>query len=152
MSAAAVLESSRSCNLVHSMCHMLSLLHIYQPCTGLHELVRVLFLLLLWFADADADAVDDYDEMEEEEDEEEVVVLGGEGLTPAEVAEAEAAWGSTEAPRDAAGGAAPVKVLPLYGMLSKAKQDLVFGEVPDGYAATPPRCMADRFLPLSANQ
>eukprot|EP00873_Tetraselmis_striata_P001128 jgi/Tetstr1/421392/TSEL_000145.t1 len=82
--------------------------------------------------DADADAVDDYDEMEEEEDEEEVVVLGGEGLTPAEVAEAEAAWGSTEAPRDAAGGAAPVKVLPLYGMLSKAKQDLVFGEVPDG--------------------
>ena len=69
--------------------------------------------------------------MDEEEDE--VQVLGGEGMSPEDIAAAEAKW-------DALGPKAgeqgrddrKVRVLPLYGMLSKQKQDRVFGEVKEG--------------------
>lgn len=81
--------------------------------------------------------IDDFEQMEADEEadeeEEEVEILGGEGMTPEEVAQAEAKWDVVTG--NASGGRSEgmrVKVLPLYGILPKNKQDRVFGQVADG--------------------
>jgi ATP-dependent RNA helicase DHX37/DHR1 len=99
-------------------------------------------LLLAGLGDG-AGARDDYAELSADEEEEEVVVMGAEGLSPEEVAAAEAAFeaalpgGGAPAGKDAAGarpapGAAPVHVLPLYAALAPAAQARVFAPPPPG--------------------
>lgn len=84
-----------------------------------------------------------------DEEEEDVLVLGGEGLTPAQLKEMEKVWdaaGPTDSqnvfaetgPRGAAasseGRSGPgwLHVLPLYAMLPGALQERVFEPPPDG--------------------
>jgi ATP-dependent RNA helicase DHX37/DHR1 len=102
-------------------------------------------LLLAGLGDGDG-ARDDYAELSADEDEEEVVVMGAEGLSPEEVAAAEAAFeaalpgggaptlaaAGTDGARPAPGAAAPVHVLPLYAALAPAAQARVFAPPPEG--------------------
>ncbi|CAL8464255.1 g3790 [Coccomyxa elongata] len=85
------------------------------------------------------DAVhDDFETEEALEDEDDVMVLGGEGFTPEQIAAAEARLniqlgtksdGSRGA--EAAKGPEKVHVLPLYAMLPRAAQAAVFAAVPE---------------------
>lgn len=92
---------------------------------------------------ADRDDFDDVDGSDDEDkDEDEVVILGGEGFTPEQIAEAEQRFneqlgvpGSSNNSLKKDGGEdeeMPVLVLPLYAMLPPAQQAKVFRSAPPG--------------------
>ncbi|EIE25583.1 P-loop containing nucleoside triphosphate hydrolase protein [Coccomyxa subellipsoidea C-169] len=86
------------------------------------------------------DAVHDDFEMEEAlEDEEDVVIMGGDGFTPEQIAAAEARLNAQLGTKlgalkgaEESDGPGKVHVLPLYAMLPRSAQAAVFGAVPEG--------------------
>ena len=92
----------------------------------------------------DFDDVDGSDDEDKDKDEDEVVILGGEGFTPEQIAEAEKRFNEKLGMNGAgtAGGGLkkegdeesemPVLVLPLYAMLPPAQQARVFRSAPPG--------------------